>query len=179
VQRGMVRVMFAAVLPEAQAAGLYMIMAKGPGGNPSTGQLQPHDPTLTAHTYIRLLGKFSSSLPVPPLAPLVPCNSDSIRRTFQAASKPRFAKISPFVAPPAAACGISGGGPAPWLQTLHGAVNSASWGILMPIGALVARHMRDLELGELWHHPPAGAERGLLPGGLWLLPGGAHVGAVA
>lgn len=57
VQRGMVRVMFAAALPESQAAGLYMIMAKGPGGDPYTGQLQPHDPTLTAHTYIRLLGR--------------------------------------------------------------------------------------------------------------------------
>lgn len=46
---------------------------------------------------------------------------------------------------------VTGGGPAPWLQTLHGAVNSLSWGILMPIGALAARHMRDLELGELWY----------------------------
>ncbi|CAI5988679.1 unnamed protein product [Closterium sp. NIES-65] len=54
IQGATVRVMFAVVLPEGQTPGLYIIMAKGQGGNGDTGALEPHSPFNTARTYLRL-----------------------------------------------------------------------------------------------------------------------------
>ncbi|CAI5518476.1 unnamed protein product [Closterium sp. Naga37s-1] len=51
--------MFAVVLPEGQTPGLYVIMAKGQGGNGDTGALEPHSPFNTARTYLRLAGRVS------------------------------------------------------------------------------------------------------------------------
>ena len=50
------RLFFAVVLPPTTGAGLYCVMAKGPGGD-DAGNLERHDPKLTARTYIRLEGE--------------------------------------------------------------------------------------------------------------------------
>ncbi|CAI7825232.1 unnamed protein product, partial [Closterium sp. NIES-53] len=85
--------MFAVVLPEGQTPGLYVIMAKGQGGNGDTGALEPHSPFNTARTYLRL----------------------------------------------------AGAGPPQWLQAAHGLVNLLAWGLILPIGMLLARHLPQLD----------------------------------
>ncbi|GJP54403.1 hypothetical protein CLOM_g13494 [Closterium sp. NIES-68] len=93
IQGPTVRVMFAVALPEEQTPGLYIIMAKGEGGDPATGALEPHSPFNTARTYLRL----------------------------------------------------AGAGPPQWLQAAHGLVNLLAWGLLLPIGMLLARHLPQLD----------------------------------
>ncbi|CAI7746988.1 unnamed protein product [Closterium sp. NIES-53] len=93
IQGATVRVMFAVVLPEGQTPGLYVIMAKGQGGNGDTGALEPHSPFNTARTYLRL----------------------------------------------------AGAGPPQWLQAAHGLVNLLAWGLILPIGMLLARHLPQLD----------------------------------
>lgn len=45
------------------------------------------------------------------------------------------------------------------LRTIHGVVNAASWGILLPVGAVIARYLRHIQsLGPTWFYAHAGIQ---------------------
>ncbi|KAL0341451.1 UNVERIFIED_CONTAM: cytochrome and DOMON domain-containing protein [Sesamum calycinum] len=45
------------------------------------------------------------------------------------------------------------------LKTLHGAINAISWGLLLPIGAITARYLRQIQsIGPAWFYAHAGVQ---------------------